>query len=272
MDSERILDKFMDIEFEGAAMAGVLNPEKVREGLASDIDVLLILDDEIGGLSSRGALLTRTLDRIRESLEAELYAFSTFKHQMFYVDEMRRLGVEKKPIHLLPYPNPLYMSIWEPRSRVESMLYAADFWTRTGGIGGFEWGFETADYHPAPFLQLLYEAQVLDDLSDLESRAVRWDVSKKVEFALKNLLLESGYASGLADPGLKGGWDDVIDLVSLYERRGLDMGLLREVRTLRREGSCLVGGVSSLFQRSHSLYDTMVEEVFGSDWVSIDDG
>ena len=229
-----------------------------------DIDILVILRAGPNTKLSQYDQLRSFIESFRAVTKNRAYAFSSFRHQMYFTCELRKMGIEDTPIHLLVYPGSFYLHLWEIPSRIRSMLRTSQKVYRSSKWSLGRAPSPTEPYQPFVFLQVLYEAYILWVGANIESEAVRLDVLKKLEFVCKNLAIEALLKTEGMTKKFNTSWKYLNDHLSELEQEGVPIQAVERAWNLKRHwgSSYRNEDVESYFDDTFHYYDALVSSIF----------
>jgi len=262
-EHEQTISKLSQIDPECIDFLSLLTPGNgQREHMDVDVFAVLRAGEQVG-LSNYNRL-AQLISEFKRVFGPQIHAFSTFRHEMYFIAEMERSGIRGRPFHLLIYPHVFYLCYWEIPSRIRSMLAASSIVYQRQGFEVVDEVIPREKYAPYPFLQILYDSFILHELSNLESPAVLRDVKKSLEFAVKNLTLEAVLSLGSNDRPLNGSWRCVTDSAKILDTNNVDTTILRAMLELRmrRFAADRDVDITGLFMQAFSYYDEIVKCIF----------
>lgn len=229
-----------------------------------DIDLLAVLRRSPTSSPSNFQSLRTFVIHLKKALGPAAYGFSSFRHQMFYMADLKRRRISSTPYHFIVYPDTRHFFEWEIHSRVRSMLRTACYAYRRPGWSPRPTHFSRSAYSPSPFLKLLYEAYLLYSFSGITSRGIHWDILKTVEFSVKNLAIEALLATNGLPRSFSTSWPYLIEHLRFLDDRNIPTDVVKEALAIRKRSYSNLNKATlvSHFERAFAFYDDLSLLIF----------
>ncbi len=265
MQYDIIIEKLKNIDIKYLDYMSILSYSECEEIDHMDIDIFAILREQKNVKLSNYDYLRKIIDEISIIYGNEIHAFSTFKHQIYFINELKKNKIFSKPFHLLIYPNLFYLFQWEIPSRINSMFLNSKDIFINGKFTFSKYKNINAKYNPYCFLQILYEAFISYKLSNINSDVIFYDIMKRIEYSVKNLVRETFYKLDIYNKDkFKSGWDYLFNKLYHIKDKNIDTDIVYECFEIRKDGydKHFDYNIESHFLKSFKFYDELIKKVF----------